>query len=246
MEQRDAVGRVARQRQRPLDRTVSAWAEIDRDSHMSEPFAWADLPPRDQQDRYRGLRDDTLGDGSDSKPVDPPALVRPEHDHVRTERTRVEEDDLRGVSSLNPVCEFDVRLFGLVPKDRRQRATVMRVPAKGLIRRDGLDHNQFGAVVLTERERVLERTARRLREVHRCEDARDVIQNAASKDGVGRVRSRQIPFEKARGKPTASPRAQREKIPCMCELRDVGGSSTRRAGAHGRFDLKWLGQPEMP
>ena len=36
MKQRDAVGRIVRQRQRLFDRTVRARAEVDCDSHMAE------------------------------------------------------------------------------------------------------------------------------------------------------------------------------------------------------------------
>ena len=128
-------------------------------------------PARDQQDRYCCLRHDSLCDRPHAKPVDPAALVRSQNDHVRTKRTRVEQDDLRGVTRLNPVREFDVRLFGPLTKFLGQRVTVTSVPAEGLIRRDRLYDDELGAVMFTERERVLEGATGRFREVDRCENA---------------------------------------------------------------------------
>jgi len=53
MQQRDAVGRVARQRQRVVDRTVRAHAEIDGDRQMVERFdRERTTTVRDRQDRH--------------------------------------------------------------------------------------------------------------------------------------------------------------------------------------------------
>jgi hypothetical protein len=101
----------------------------------------------------------------------------------------VQQDDFRRVTFLDPALECDVCLFGPLSKRCRHRTTFTSVPAKGLIQRDRLKHHEFGAVMLTERERIVEGTTCRLRKVHCCENARKVIHDAASKQiDVARLR----------------------------------------------------------
>ena len=90
------------------------------------------------------------------------------------------QDDLRGITLLNPRPEHDICEVGPAPKLRCQRETFTSVPARRLIERHRLHHDEFRAMTLTERERVLEGAPRRLREVDRCENARKLLQNAAS------------------------------------------------------------------
>ena len=90
------------------------------------------------------------------------------------------QDDRCGITLLNPVHELDIREIGPAPKLRCQRETFTSVPAKRLIERHRLHHDEFRAMTLTERERVLEGAPRRLREVDRCENARKLLQDAAS------------------------------------------------------------------
>ena len=78
-------------------------------------------------------------------------MVRPYDDHVRMKRTGVREDDLRGITLLNPVLELDIRQIGPPPKLRSQRETFTSVPAERLIQGNRLYHDEFGAVTLTER-----------------------------------------------------------------------------------------------
>lgn len=70
----------------------------------------------------------------------------------------MQQDDLRWITLLNPILEFDVSLSGPVPKLCGQRETLTSVPAKALIPRDRVDHNEFGAAMFTERKRILEST----------------------------------------------------------------------------------------
>ena len=94
----------------------------------------------------------------------------------------MQRDDLCGITLLDPLLELDVCEVGPPPKLRGQRVTFTRVPAEGLIERHGLDHDEFGAVTLTDCECVLEGSTGWLRKVDRREHARDLIQDAASRD----------------------------------------------------------------
>ena len=163
---------------------VEARAEIDRDSHMAERRGPGRVPaPRDQESGYGCLGSDALGDRPGAESVNAAALVRSHNDHVRTERTRVQQDDLRGITLLNPVRNSTFASSAL----RRSFAVNVRrsrsVPAKRLIGGHRLHHDEFRAMTLTERERVLEGTTRGLREVDRCENARELLHDAASKLG---------------------------------------------------------------
>ena len=83
------------------------------------------------------------------------------------------------ITLLNPVHELDIREIGPAPKVRCQRETFTSVPARRLIERHRLHHDEFRAMTLTERERV-SKARRASSEVDRCENARKFLQNAAS------------------------------------------------------------------
>src|SRR6187200_1242761 len=139
--------------------------------------------PRDQESGYGCLRSDALGDRPGTESVNAAALVGSRNDHIRTQRPRVQQDDLRGITLLNPLAQLDVCHVGPPPKLRCQRETFPSMPAKRLIAGHRLHHDEFGAMTLTERERVLEGTTRGLREVDRYEDARALLHDAASRLG---------------------------------------------------------------
>ena len=101
--------------------------------------------------------------------------MRSDNDQVRTHRSLVHQDDFRGVALLNPVRESDVCLFGSPAKLRDERETLAGLPAKGLIQRDRVDHDEFGAVTFAEREGVFEGASCGLREVDRSEHARETF-----------------------------------------------------------------------
>ena len=211
---------------------------------LNGPIVPVSPAPRDQQDRDGCLGRDTLGDRPHTKSVDSAALVRSHHDHVGTERTRVQQDDLRGITLLNPVLEFDVRLFGPLPKLRGQRETLTSVPAERLIQRHRVDHDEFGAVMFTERERVLEGTTRRLREVDRCENARKMIHDAASKDCGGDFVVRTT--HRLRGKKGSidgvkSQRISRcifKRVTGLCAVPELGSLASKRFNLKCVLNLK--------
>jgi len=95
----------------------------------------------------------------------------------------MQQDDLRGITLLNLLAQLNVCQVGPPPKLRCQRETFPSMPAKRLIAGHRLHHDEFGAMTLTERERVLEGTTRGLREVDRYEDARALLHDAASRLG---------------------------------------------------------------
>jgi hypothetical protein len=93
----------------------------------------------------------------------------------------VQQNDLRGFTRLNSVCEYDVCVFGPLPKLRGQRTTIVRMRAEALIQGYRLKRHEFRAVLLTERQRELERITRRLREINGDENAGKLIHDGASK-----------------------------------------------------------------
>ena len=95
----------------------------------------------------------------------------------------VQQDDLGGITLLNPVLELDVRELGLPTEPGCQRVPFTRLPAEGLIERHRLDRDQLGAVLFAECECVLERPTRRFREIDRDENAREPLHDAASRLG---------------------------------------------------------------
>ena len=99
--------------------------------------------------------------------------MTPYDNHIGTDRLRVQQDDLRGVTVLNPVRELDLCLFGPPPEARLQGEALSPLTVEGLLRRDRLNDDELGAVTLGESECIVERTTRWAREVDCCEDARE-------------------------------------------------------------------------
>lgn len=116
-----------------------------------------------------------------SKPIDSGALVRSYHDHVRMKRSGMREDDSGGITLLSPVLEPDIRQIGPPPKLRGQCEAFTGVPAKRLIQGYRLYNDELGGVPLTESERVLESTTRRLGEIDRRENTSDRSDDTASR-----------------------------------------------------------------
>ena len=106
--------------------------------------------------------------------------MTPYDDHVGKDRLGVQQDDLRGVAVLNPICELDLCLIGHPPKVRLQGETPSPRPVEGLVRRHRLNDGQLRAVPLGEVECIVEGTTRWGREVDCCENAGE-IHDAASK-----------------------------------------------------------------
>jgi len=98
---------------------------------------------------------------------------------------RTQELEAQRFDESHKVHELDVGEIGPAPKLRRQRETFTSVPAERLIERHRLYHDEFRAMTLTERERVLEGTTRGLREVDRYENARELLHDVASRLGNG-------------------------------------------------------------
>ena len=115
---------------------------------------------RHRQHRHACLGYDTLADRPDSPSVESPTLVTPYDNHIGTDRLRVQQDDLRGVTVLNPVRELDLCLFGPPPEARLQGEALSPLTVEGLLRRDRLNDDELGAVTLGESECIVERTTR--------------------------------------------------------------------------------------
>ena len=106
---------------------------------------------------------------------------------------------------MNLILEFDPCLFSPLPELCGQRKTLGCVLVEGMFRRDRVDHHQFGAMVFAECERVLESTLRGLREVDRCENAREMSHDAALQRALVRCRRTTHHLEGNKGTINATP-----------------------------------------